>query len=114
MVCSVGMMVFNKLAVTAFPLECTLVAAQMAFTALSMVTVCWGSIHIGSFKDMMRWCMVVPFFTGIVHGYSLLGFNPHWIFQRYDALVHGGAIFHGHCPWLQSVGVQSTLDLSKI
>lgn len=65
-VCSVGMMVFNKLAVTVFPLECTLVAMQMAFTALVMLVCCWGTIHIGSMKDLMRWCIVVPFFTGML------------------------------------------------
>lgn len=64
--CSVGMMVFNKLAVTAFPLECTLVAFQLAFTAFAMLICCWSSIHIGSKKDLMRWCIVVPFFTGML------------------------------------------------
>jgi len=66
MVCSVGLMVFNKLAITEFPLECTLVAMQMLFTAAAMVTVCWSSIHIGSLKDALRWCMVVPFFCGML------------------------------------------------
>lgn len=66
MVCSVGMVVFNKLAVSAFPLECSLVAAQMAFTALIMATVCWSSIHVGSVRDVLRWCMVVPFFCGML------------------------------------------------
>jgi len=66
MVCSVGLMVFNKLAVTEFPLECTLVSMQMLFTAFAMITVCWSSIHIGSSKDLLRWCMVVPFFCGML------------------------------------------------
>lgn len=66
MVCSVGMLLFNKLAVTAFPLACTLVAMQLAFTALAMITVCWSSIHIGSLHDLGRWCMVVPFFAGML------------------------------------------------
>lgn len=66
MVCSVGLMVFNKLAVSEFPLECTLVAMQMMFTAFAMITVCWSSIHIGSSKDLLRWCMVVPFFCGML------------------------------------------------
>jgi hypothetical protein len=66
MVCSVGLMVFNKLAVTEFPLACTLVAMQMLFTAVTMMTVCWSSIHIGSMKDVLRWCMVVPFFCGML------------------------------------------------
>jgi len=66
MVCSVGMMIFNKLAVTVFPLECTLVALQMLFTAFAMITVCWSSIHIGSLRDTLRWCMVAPFFCGML------------------------------------------------
>jgi len=66
MVCSVGMLLFNKLAVTVFPLSCTLVALQMAFTAVAMITMCWSSIHIGSRHDLARWCMVVPFFAGML------------------------------------------------
>jgi len=65
-VCSVGMMVFNKLAIKAFPLECTLVSMQMAFCALAMVVFYGRSIHIGSFRDVLRWSMVVPFFTGML------------------------------------------------
>lgn len=66
MICSVGMLLFNKLAVSAFPLACTLVSFQLAFTALAMITVCWSSIHIGSSRDLARWCMVVPFFAGML------------------------------------------------
>jgi len=66
MVCSVGMMVFNKVAVTVLPLECTLVALQLVFTALAMVCCCWNSLHIGSRQDFMRWLVVVPFFTGML------------------------------------------------
>jgi len=65
-VCSVGMLVFNKLAVTAFPLECSLVALQLGFTALTMVVCCWSSLHIGSSRDLLRWLTVVPFFTGML------------------------------------------------
>lgn len=65
-VCSVGMLVFNKMAVTVLPLECTLVALQLVFTALAMAVCCWGSLHIGSRKDVMRWIIVVPFFTGML------------------------------------------------
>lgn len=66
MFCSIGMMVFNKLAVSAFPLACTLVTAQLAFTALTVVVFCWTSIHIGSMRDCLRWCLVVPFFSGMI------------------------------------------------
>lgn len=64
--CSVGMMVFNKLAVVAFPMECTLVALQMLFAVIIMCTFCWSSLHIGSAKDCFRWCMVVPFYSGML------------------------------------------------
>mmetsp|Transcript_65630 Transcript_65630/g.203181 ORF Transcript_65630/g.203181 Transcript_65630/m.203181 type:complete len:335 (+) Transcript_65630:84-1088(+) len=66
MICSVGMMVFNKLAVQAFPMECTLVALQMAFSVLVMLIFCWHSLHVGSFRDVLRWSMVVPFYTGML------------------------------------------------
>jgi len=65
-VCSMGMMVFNKLAVKALPLACSLVALQMAFTVLVMVTVFWKTIHIGSLDDVRRWSAVVPFFVGML------------------------------------------------
>jgi len=64
--CSVGMMLFNKMAIEAFPLECTLVVVQMAFSALAMLVFGWNSLHFGSLKDVLRWCMVVPFFTGML------------------------------------------------
>lgn len=65
-VCSVGMMVFNKLAIQAFPLECSLVALQMAFCVLVMLVCCWRSLHIGSLRDVLRWSMVAPLFTGML------------------------------------------------
>eukprot|EP00930_Biecheleria_cincta_P025822 TRINITY_DN1831_c0_g1_i1.p1 TRINITY_DN1831_c0_g1~~TRINITY_DN1831_c0_g1_i1.p1 ORF type:complete len:323 (-),score=57.18 TRINITY_DN1831_c0_g1_i1:62-1030(-) len=64
--CSVGMMFFNKMAIQAFPLECTLVAMQMAFAALALLTFGWSSLHFGSFKDVCRWFMVLPFFIGML------------------------------------------------
>jgi len=66
MVCSVGMMVFNKLAIQAFPMECTLVALQMSFAALMMLVCCWRSLHMGSVRDVLRWSTVVPFYTGML------------------------------------------------
>jgi len=64
--CSIGMLYFNKIAVGAFPLECSLVALQMAFAAVSLLVGGWQSLHVGSMKDLLRWCMVVPFFTGML------------------------------------------------
>jgi len=66
MVCSIGMMLFNKFAIKAFPVECTLVALQMGVTVLAMVLFCFRSIKIGSLWDVVRWSMVVPFFTGML------------------------------------------------
>jgi len=64
--CSVGMLLFNKFAVEAFPYECTLVAMQMLFAAAMLIIFTWSSLHIGSVRDLLRWCMVVPFFTGML------------------------------------------------
>jgi len=66
MACSVGMLVFNKLAVGAFPLSCALVGLQMAFTVLALAACTPGSIRIGSLGDALRWIVVVPFFTGML------------------------------------------------
>jgi len=66
MICSIGMMLFNKFAIKAFPVECTLVALQMGVTVLAMVLFCFRSIKIGSLWDVLRWTMVVPFFTGML------------------------------------------------
>lgn len=64
--CSVGMMYFNKMAVSAFPLECSLVAMQMAFATVMLLGFGWQTLHVGSLKDLLRWCMVVPWFTGML------------------------------------------------
>lgn len=66
MVCSIGMMVFNKLAIKAFPVECTLVAFQMIFSVVILLVFGFKSIHIGSWWDVARWARVVPFFTGML------------------------------------------------
>lgn len=63
-VCSVGMMLFNKMAVREFPVECTLVAMQMSCTVLVMLSCCWSSLRVGSLRDLMRWSLVAPFFAG--------------------------------------------------
>lgn len=64
--CSIGMMLFNKLAVKKFPVECTLVAMQMLVTVVFLVVFCFKAIRIGSWRDALRWSMVVPFFTGML------------------------------------------------
>lgn len=64
--CSVGMLLFNKFAIVAFPYECTLVAAQMLFAAAALLIFTWNSLHIGSMHDLLRWSMVAPFFSGML------------------------------------------------
>jgi hypothetical protein len=81
--CSVGMMVFNKLAIKALPLPCTLVALQMAFAALAMLVACWRSLHIGSARDVLRWSLVVPFFTGML----LTSILAYWHFNTGSKLM---------------------------
>mmetsp|Transcript_61138 Transcript_61138/g.162429 ORF Transcript_61138/g.162429 Transcript_61138/m.162429 type:complete len:315 (-) Transcript_61138:456-1400(-) len=63
--CSVGMLVFNKVAIGVFPLECTLVAFQMAFTVIVML-VFFPTLHFGSLRDVLRWSMTAPFYTGML------------------------------------------------
>mmetsp|Transcript_3014 Transcript_3014/g.8712 ORF Transcript_3014/g.8712 Transcript_3014/m.8712 type:complete len:316 (-) Transcript_3014:130-1077(-) len=61
--CAIGSLVFNKLAVYAFPAECTLLSIQMMFSVVCMLA-CFHSLHFGSFRDVVRWSLVAPFFTG--------------------------------------------------
>jgi len=60
------MMVFNKMAVTRFPAECCLVALQMAFCSAFLLCFAQKSIHIGSFRDVARWSLVIPCFSGML------------------------------------------------
>merc|ERR1719150_114841 len=64
--CSIGMLLFNKLAVMAMPLACTLVAMQMAFCVIAMLVFCRQSLHVGSMRDLLRWCSVVPLYAGML------------------------------------------------
>lgn len=63
---SVGMLLFNKFAVQDFPLECCLVWAQLFFAATCLSLFAFPYIHVGSAKDLLRWCMVVPFYCGML------------------------------------------------
>lgn len=65
-ICSVGMMVCNKVAVGVFPEECTLTALQMLASIVILLAVGFRSIHIGSAYDALRWSMVTPFFAGML------------------------------------------------
>ena len=63
---SVGMLLFNKFAVQDFPLECVLVWLQLCFAATCLAVFAFPYIHVGSMRDLMRWCMVVPFYCGML------------------------------------------------
>lgn len=63
---SVGMLLFNKLAIQNFPLECCLVWAQLFFSAACLGVFGFPYIHVGSTRDLLRWCMVVPFYCGML------------------------------------------------
>lgn len=65
MLCSVAMMVLNKKAIGHFPYECTLTAVQMLFS-VAVLLCCSRYIYIGSMADFFRWCLVTPFFSGML------------------------------------------------
>jgi len=65
-ICSIGMMVFNKLAIEYMELSCTLVALQMLVTVLFMTVCCWSSLHVGSWYDALRWSIIGPLFAGVL------------------------------------------------
>lgn len=64
--CSIGMVVFNKLAIAEFPLGCILVVIQMLFTAVVIGLFGFRTLHFGSYRDVCRWAMVVPFYAGML------------------------------------------------
>lgn len=47
-------------------MECCLVWLQLAFAAGFMLLFAFPYIHIGSLKDLLRWCTVVPFYCGML------------------------------------------------
>eukprot|EP00913_Durusdinium_trenchii_P007267 g6831.t1 len=46
--------------------ECCLVMTQLFFAALFMLVFAFPYIHIGSLRDLCRWCVVVPFYCGML------------------------------------------------
>ena len=46
------------------PQECCLVWAQLFFAASCLSLFAFPYIHVGSARDLFRWCMVVPFYCG--------------------------------------------------
>mmetsp|Transcript_84909 Transcript_84909/g.134443 ORF Transcript_84909/g.134443 Transcript_84909/m.134443 type:complete len:316 (-) Transcript_84909:43-990(-) len=65
-VSSSGLMLSNKLAIHDFPLECSLVWLQLAFSAFVLSTVGYPYIRVGSRKDLLRWSMVAPMYCAML------------------------------------------------
>ena len=74
MVCSAGMMIFNKLVLRAARLPVTVVMIQMAFTVLALCAVpC--SLRFGSMRDVVRWALSVPFLFVIMLASSMFALD---------------------------------------
>merc|ERR1719401_871851 len=58
-------MVFNKLLLKEIPLPATVLFIQMAFAVVAMLC-CFRTLHFGSMRDVLRWTIVAPFFTGVL------------------------------------------------
>lgn len=56
----------NKLAISAFSAVYSLTALQMAVSALLLWTFARESVHVGTWRDVRRWCAVIPFFVGLL------------------------------------------------
>ena len=65
-VSSSSLMLSNKLAIHDFPLECSLVWLQLAFSALVLATVGYPYLRVGSRKDLLRWSMVAPMYCAML------------------------------------------------
>ena len=75
MICSAGMMVFNKLVlrqITGIPI--TIVMIQMAFTVLCVVATP-SNVHFGSISDVMRWSLTIPFLFTLMLASSMLALD---------------------------------------
>lgn len=64
--CSVGMLFYNKVAISAFPLQCTLISGQMLFAVVFSLVFGWPWLHIGSARDAFRWMAVAPSFASML------------------------------------------------
>ncbi len=74
MVCSAGMLVFNKLVLRRVGLPITVVMLQMAFTVLCLVVVPCG-LHFGSMHDVLRWSLTIPFLFTLMLASSMLALD---------------------------------------
>jgi len=74
MVCSAGMLVFNKLVLRRIGLPISVVMIQMAFTALCLVVAPCG-VHFGSVRDVLRWSLTIPFLFTLMLASSMLALD---------------------------------------
>ena len=74
MVCSAGMLVFNKLVLRRVGLPITVVMIQMAFTSMVLVVTPCG-IRFGSMRDVLRWSLTVPFLFTLMLATSMLALD---------------------------------------
>lgn len=70
--CSVGMSVVNKELMNAFPFPAAAAGVQMVFTALLFATVFFPRLHYGSWRDTLRWSLIVPWLFGAQLATSLV------------------------------------------
>ena len=57
-------------------LRCCLVWAQLFFSAACLTIFAFPYVHIGSARDFLRWCLVVPFYCGISPVKKWWGLSP--------------------------------------
>ena len=74
MLCSAGMLVFNKLVLRAAKLPITIVMVQMTFTALCLLIFPCG-LHFGSRRDVLRWALSIPLLFTAMLATSMLALN---------------------------------------
>jgi len=74
MVCSAGMMVFNKMVLRVARLPITMVMIQMAFTVVVLCIAPCG-LHFGSLRDVMRWSLSIPILFTIMLASSMLALD---------------------------------------
>ena len=74
MVCSAGMMVFNKMVLRAARLPITIVMVQMAFTVVVLCVLPCG-LHFGSASDVMRWALSIPLLFTLMLASSMLALD---------------------------------------
>ena len=122
---SVGMLLFNKLAVQALPLECSLVPGcmetahmtrtssdrsleasvallaevwlQLFFAAFFMLIFGFPYLHLGRCSTLSACLKFEPVERMSSHvACAVLHNQAHWIHERLPALVHGRALLHWH------------------